>query len=517
MKRALSIVFVFVFISCTSCGQNNPDYEVSDRPTQPPVSESTVINIYRPPVGDFVPYSGVDDWETLIKERYGVEIKLNYLSPLHQSAIATADYYPKAIIDGDISGLIELNVADYRNLSVLMEEGLIYPLSEYLDGNEAFSSLSAVLRDSFKMDDGLIWALPAKGPAGIGTRYLRTEWLETLGLEQPLTLDELFAVSKAFTYDDPNGNELADEHGMDINRRTGARMLLDIFIANECYLSNYAACSIGYDYSTGAYEEAALKPGMLDSLTYIKSLHDEGVLKTNNEWGFLESETLGNLYDFSNFVGEYDNFKDWTHSYTLNGNADFSIVGQKPRKCYVLTSNTENPEETINSFINTFYSNIEGMALGALGVPDSDFTIEGNNLTHIYEYKTTAGQSNFNEENIWLTSLNIDLIRESGINIDSSYFPEGYIDYEINALEKINELYVNNMLYTDSFFLPHQDYKTVQLSFVKAMYISFLTDIENINPEEFVKNYIESQKKAGADKILNEINQKLGISSTFHY
>ena len=42
---------------------------------------------------------------------------------------------------------------------------------------------------------------------------IRKDWLDKLGLKVPTTTDELMAVMKAFTFNDPDGNGKADTYG----------------------------------------------------------------------------------------------------------------------------------------------------------------------------------------------------------------------------------------------------------------------------------------------------------------
>lgn len=43
---------------------------------------------------------------------------------------------------------------------------------------------------------------------------IRQDWLENLGLEMPTSLDELYDVLYAFTYNDPDGNGVDDTYGI---------------------------------------------------------------------------------------------------------------------------------------------------------------------------------------------------------------------------------------------------------------------------------------------------------------
>lgn len=65
-------------------------------------------------------------------------------------------------------------------------------------------------------DDGAIYGMPIFMNLRIWDDlqtmlFINQEWLDTLGLSQPTTVDELYTVLKAFKEKDPNGNGLADE------------------------------------------------------------------------------------------------------------------------------------------------------------------------------------------------------------------------------------------------------------------------------------------------------------------
>ena len=517
MKKLL-VPFLIVFLFSTilvSCNSNTADNSVKNTPGLDLNQESVEINIYRPPVGNFSVFSELENWESFIQATYDIDVKVNYIAPLHQSAIASSTYYPGAIKNGDIHGLIELNLSDLPNLGVLKNEGLILPLDEYLADNQAFQALPESIRSAFKFYDGQTWALAVSSPEGVGGRFFRKSWLDVLDLKAPATLEELYQVSKAFTYEDPNGNGENDEYGMNVNRRTGARMMNDIFLANECYLSNYTACSISYDHTTNAYEDAVLKPGMIKSLEYIKALNDSGLLHLSQEWSFMESDRLGNYYDFSNFWVSSKDPSEWEQVYYLGDERSKCVVALKPYKCFVLTSNTENPGSVINGFVNIFLSDISGMALGSFGIPDTNYNIEGTTLYSKYESSDSEG-SDFYENNIWLTGLNHDMLNMAGVTIESGYLSEDYLINGKKDISSYNELMEKGILFTDSWFLPHQEYKNVQRTFAIAMY-TFYFEMDNINIRDYLNNYIESAKKAGAQQILNDLNEDIGAMPTYAY
>lgn len=89
-----------------------------------------------------------------------------------------------------------------------------YPLTKALLENDAVSQLVHGMYDGYyflpKPDsaDPNIYKAERKGI------FIRTDWLDNLGLEVPTTWEELYNVAHAFTYDDPDGNGVNDTFGL---------------------------------------------------------------------------------------------------------------------------------------------------------------------------------------------------------------------------------------------------------------------------------------------------------------
>ena len=89
-----------------------------------------------------------------------------------------------------------------------------YPLTKALLENDAVSQTVHGMYDGYyflpKPDsaDPNIYKAERKGI------FIRTDWLDNLGLEIPTTWEELYNVAHAFTYDDPDGNGVNDTFGL---------------------------------------------------------------------------------------------------------------------------------------------------------------------------------------------------------------------------------------------------------------------------------------------------------------
>jgi putative aldouronate transport system substrate-binding protein len=95
-------------------------------------------------------------------------------------------------------------------------EGAFIPLNELIEEHaphiKAFFDERPELFQAIASWDGNVYYIPYLPDGKFGRAwFVREDWLETLGLEQPQNIDELYEVLKAFREQDPNGNGQKDE------------------------------------------------------------------------------------------------------------------------------------------------------------------------------------------------------------------------------------------------------------------------------------------------------------------
>ncbi len=119
-----------------------------------------------------------------------------------------------ALASGDIPDIVE--TYDPVGFSQYGIEGAFVPLNEYFD--ECAPNIKKMLEENpsirkrITAADGNIYYIPhiPGGSASTGW-FIRTDWLNKLGLEIPDSTQELYTAFKAFKEKDPNGNGQADE------------------------------------------------------------------------------------------------------------------------------------------------------------------------------------------------------------------------------------------------------------------------------------------------------------------
>ena len=291
-------------------------------------------------------YVGEDDinnnvWTRCYEDELG--IKLNYTI-----AAAGDDYTQKltmAIASNDLPDLMDLPPEEFSELA---NAGLLADLTESYD-----TYASDLLKETIEVDggiqlasakvDGKLYGLPQLSAAD-GTcdlLWIRTDWLENLGLEAPTNMEELLEVARAFRYDDPDGNGQDDTWGIGFQK--------DIVTEEGASPGSYE----GFFAAYGAYARAWVKgedgqisysginPGIKEALTQLNAMYEEGLI--DPEFGVKDTVKLGE--DIA--AGKVGMF------YGLEGmpwGACKSNIENNPEadwQCYPIVSATEEPAKPI--------------------------------------------------------------------------------------------------------------------------------------------------------------------------
>lgn len=148
-----------------------------------------------------------------------IEKKLN-IKVSHEWQTETQDaYQQKLSVSIASQDLPDAFIVNEKQLKQLVEADLIADLTDVYDKyasqqikNYYDSYGDRVLkRATF---DGKLMAFPGTEIGGQHSiTWIRQDWLDKLGLQPPKTLDELLAVAKAFTENDPDGNNKKDTYG----------------------------------------------------------------------------------------------------------------------------------------------------------------------------------------------------------------------------------------------------------------------------------------------------------------
>jgi len=200
-----------------------------------------------------------------------LEEKTGYLLDLHwtpdgsyeekfNAAMAT-DTLPEAVFlkNGEMLDLVRDPIrsgmfweigpllADYPNLSKLKPE---------------------ILRNSSV--DGRIYAIYQERPMSRQGIIYRKDWADRLGLDAPQTLEDLYGLLRAFTYDDPDGNGKQDTFGL-ADRS-------DLIFGAFKTVATYFGVPNGWGEKDGQLLPEFMFPEYIEAMNFFRRLHEEGLI-----------------------------------------------------------------------------------------------------------------------------------------------------------------------------------------------------------------------------------------------
>ncbi|ASA25994.1 extracellular solute-binding protein [Paenibacillus donghaensis] len=183
-----------------------------------------------------------------------------------------------SIASGDLPDIMWLK---NKQLTDLAENDMLYDLTDLFEKYASPLSKKIMLQDEASFNTakigGRLMALPRTSSAvdGLPILYVRTDWLDKLGLSEPKTMQEAMAVAEAFTNNDPDGNGKADTFGLALTKT----FLTDSHFGTSGYFSGYHVYPGKWvKNSSGQLEYGSIQPGVKKALKQLQDLYAAGML-----------------------------------------------------------------------------------------------------------------------------------------------------------------------------------------------------------------------------------------------
>lgn len=263
----------------------------------------------------------------------------------------------------------------------LRDAGKLADLKPYLDeyGKDILEEVGADLT-KMPINQGVdgIYGIRSNVAGKIDNMVVRKDWLANVGLEVPTTLDELYEVLKAFTFNDPDQNGVDDTYGMCCSIQN-TQNWEHVFGA---YGIAYGQAYLMEDGTVTTYMKA---PNYLDAVKFFRRLYAEGIMDP-------DFATLTNMQTFEKLwqgkvglyaweaVGPTNNWYPGRYTFEVPANPEdlFEAIhltegtgGVKKYSgyttAYVVSAKCEHPEAAVK-LLNDIWCTEEGNDLVFLGV-----------------------------------------------------------------------------------------------------------------------------------------------------
>ena len=298
----------FMFLSTLSaCDKENAANPPKEQVNNPPVTNGDPsFSRYEPPIElSFVretdegleslinglPGETLEDnrWTRLDEEVLGIKIKYDWT--------AIGDLYRQkfgaSIASGNIPDVVQVNAQQLRELS---NAGLIEDLTDVYE-QYASTLTKRVLSEEgdgpFETAtiDGKLMGIPQTSSSieDADLLWIRTDWLNRLGLKPPTTMQELLTISKAFTEDDPDHNGKDDTFGIGATKNLGDPVmgLVDLMAGYDAFPN------IWIKNQQGKLVYGGIQPEVKTALKVIQDMYRQGQI--DPEFALKDGEKANKL------------------------------------------------------------------------------------------------------------------------------------------------------------------------------------------------------------------------------
>lgn len=400
--------------------------------------------------------------------------------------------------------------------------------------------------------DGGIYGLPQYNDdklAAFPRNFIRTDWLENVGLEMPNTVDELYTVLKAFKEQDANGNgDPNDEIPMMWANysRTVEHTLLPAFgiIPQNANAQPYYMLQVD---DNGKVYLADTTDAYRAYLQYLNKLWEEDLIYSESytidikmQRELTKDNKVGIFADSAGWVanGQGDVSDDYYYTAFQALTSDYNSQPMVPltngvgSNCwFVVSKDTEHPEE-ICRMIDYFFSD-EGALLGTRGDIESyatyrayeapglescmgwfyEGTPEGYDSWETYRYQTQTINNAFNvrvlpsdiEES--LEAMTVEQL-DTVIQSKTPNFAIHGVQL-VKRMKETNAEYVTG--YPNLIFTEKEGRKLAPLqadikSYCQTQKAQFVTGRLDINDDDEWQNFVNTINQMGLEELL-ELNQ----------
>ena len=415
------------------------------------------------------------------------------------------------VASGDIPDIM---VSTYRDdMMKVAEQGTFAALDDYID--QYAPNLKKILDENpdyirdIRASDGNIYFLPFIGAVKTFKVWmLRGDWLDKLGLEVPVTLDDWYHVLKAFKEQDPNGNGEADEIPYTTrNTQAGVLAFMEAF-----GISGFEA-NEQFFIEDGQVKYAYTDPRCKEALEFINKLYSEGLIDSEyatndtNVWlSRLTNEVSGACQDTTARA-----YSLGTQVRAANADSDAYFVVVAPPKGPDVTQMTTSQMQAIRGFtaisadspyikeivqlFDYFYSE-EGSLLMNFGIEGETYTMENGKPTY------TENIANDSQGRSILSMLNIYGHREWAYKQDIGYedalLDETYVNYR-NDMEQYIRPTIPALSFTEEEReVINSTYTEIQ-TYKDEMINKFIMGKE---PLDNFDSFVQTLKNMGIDDVL---------------
>ncbi|WIV19468.1 extracellular solute-binding protein [Paenibacillus polygoni] len=264
-----SIIFI-ILLFVSACSNNSSEQPNAASIGDSPISIMLPLHFPTPPSHEM---------HSLLEEWSGFSLDINWIPDGIYS-----DKMNTALTTNSLKKVTFVRNVDYLLLKNTIRSGAFWEIGPYL---EDYPNLKYLNKDILKQTsvDNRIYGLYTERPSSRQGVIIRQDWLDHLGLTVPRTLEELYEVLHAFTYNDPDGNGKADTIGLaDRN---------DLIYGAFKTVSSYFGTPNNWSMEDGTFIPEFETQAYMETMNFFKKLYNEQLI--NRDFAVTSKEVQRNM------------------------------------------------------------------------------------------------------------------------------------------------------------------------------------------------------------------------------
>ncbi|MFD1128452.1 MULTISPECIES: extracellular solute-binding protein [unclassified Paenibacillus] len=542
--RKITMLSMSVVLTATlaACSSGSGRTEAESTPATPQQDAGGPLTKYDPPIklrstmnetgketlaeGD----SHTDNiWLRGYKDELGIEVTYDWV-------VADANYNDKmnvTLASGDLPDVLKVSAVQFEQLH---EAGMLEDLTEVYDkyaSDLVKEFLSAEDGAGLKpvTKDGKIYAM-VSFPGSLDSSdmiWIRQDWLKSVGLDAPQSMQDVIEIAEAFTFNDPDGNGKQDTFGIALNK--------DLPI-NGFLLGYHGYLETWIKDESGQVVNGTIQPEVKEGLQELQRLYKEGVI--DPEFGvkdfakMMEDVNAGKSGMF--FLPQWAPFQvsgmikndpnvDWL-PYPVQSIDDEPAKTQNHLTLggiFAVRKGYEHPE----ALIKLLNFQAEKMFGEAAETERADYL---NGMTGLGFQNATVSNlpANKNVQAQDEVEKALESGDISGLGLEAKLFYDDILDYRSGNLDKwhmerifgpessqavIKHYRDNDLIVMNEFiYAPTKTMNTKSATLDKLRAETFLKIIYGNLPIEEFDNFVANWKKLGGDEITKEVNELINAS-----
>lgn len=537
MKKILALILALCLVMSMLAGCGNSSENVEDTGEKKDVVSSEGYEYQDVEITISGPQGATDDWDSTVlvqtmKEKFGVSL---ICEPYPTDAWSTK--LSLLLAEDDLPDLVVSSGLSAMEANKYGQEEYFLNIADYLDhmpNLAAFLKAHPDYKAYCTAPDGGIYFLPTyqeEALNNIARAFIKTSWLENVGMDYPETADELYAVLKAFKEQDANGNgDPNDEIPMmwaGTYARTIEHSLLGMFgvLTSSATAKPYSILSVD---ENGQVYLADTTENFKAYLTYMHKLWEEDLIwnesyttDINTQRELTKNDRVGIFVDASSYAAAgngdpkdsqyYQYFAGLTSEYAEEPVLAYGVdVGTSAQ--ILISALTEHPAE-ICRMIDWYFSDegalfgwrgdvesyLDYVPLGFEGVEDvyvyafKDEQPEGYESWEVYRHQVQVINSAFQIRNI--LQEDIAAIMEADDETLLKFAEAGQSGWKAMMQLRINQAGIEfvpgypALVYDESVAIERNDLQTDISNYIMTVKAQFITGEKDIETEwdDFLK------------------------------